>query len=64
MTPTGLIAPSKVDNMEQGGLGVVKFQWLMPQPPKAKEDAIAIPRKAQKTFLNNTLVLKAAKSGD
>jgi uncharacterized protein len=28
-----IIAPSTVDNIEQGGLGAVTFEWLMPEPP-------------------------------
>jgi len=52
-----LIAPSTVDNIEQSGLGVVKFEWLMPQPPQAEKDAIAIRKKAERIpFLNGTLV--------
>jgi len=58
-----LIAPSTVDNIEQGGLGVVKFEWLMSQPPKTKEDAIAIRQKAQRIpFLNGTLVSEDGKA--
>ena len=34
-----LIAPSRVDNMEQGGPGVVKFEWLMPAPPATRKEA-------------------------
>jgi hypothetical protein len=28
-----LMAPSLVDHISQGGPGVVKFEWLMPNPP-------------------------------
>ena len=28
-----IIAPSTVDNIEQGGVGTVRFEWLMPRPP-------------------------------
>ncbi len=52
-----LIAPSTVDNIEQGGPGVVRFEWLMPQPPQTEKDAIAIRKKAERIpFLNGTLV--------
>jgi uncharacterized protein len=52
-----MIAPSMVDNIEQGGLGTVKFSWLMPQPPTNEEDAIAIrDRAARIPFLHDTLV--------
>jgi predicted RND superfamily exporter protein len=58
-----LIAPSTVDNIEQGGLGVVKFEWLMPKPPETREEAIAIRDKAQKIpFLNGTLVSEDGKA--
>ncbi len=52
-----LIAPSTVDNIEQGGLGVVKFEWLMPEPPKTEKDAVAIRDKARRIpFLYGTLL--------
>ncbi len=53
-----LIAPSTVDNIEQGGeLGVVSFAWLMPETPETPEAARAIRDKAaQLPFLNGTLV--------
>jgi uncharacterized protein len=52
-----MIAPSMVDNIEQGGLGTVNFSWLMPQPPTSEEDAIAIrDRAARIPFLHDTLV--------
>ncbi|MCK4887093.1 MAG: MMPL family transporter [Planctomycetes bacterium] len=58
-----LIAPSTVDNIEQGGLGTVKFEWLMPQPPETKEEALAIRQKAQRIpFLNGTLVSEDGKA--
>ncbi len=58
-----LISPSTVDNIEQGGLGTVKFEWLMPQPPQTKEEALAIRQKAQRIpFLNGTLVSEDGKA--
>ncbi len=58
-----LIAPSTVDNIEQGGLGVVRFEWLMPQPPKTRDEALAIRDKAQHIpFLNGTLVSEDGKA--
>jgi len=58
-----LIAPSTVDNIEQGGLGVVKFEWLMSKPPKTIEEAREIRRKAQRIpFLNGTLVSEDGKA--
>jgi len=58
-----LIAPSTVDNIEQAGLGVVRFEWLMPQPPQTREQALAIRQKAQRIpFLNGTLVSEDGKA--
>ncbi len=52
-----MIAPSMVDNIEQGGLGSVEFSWLMPGPPASDEEALAVLERAQRIpFLNGTLV--------
>ena len=54
-----LIAPSTVDNVQQGGPGTVQFEWLMAVPPQTTEEAIAIREKAQRLpFLNDTVVSK------
>ncbi len=58
-----VIAPSTVDNIEQGGPGEVKFEWLMPQPPKTEEEAVAVRTKAQRVpFLDGTLVSEDGKA--
>ena len=58
-----LIAPSTVDNIEQGGLGTVKFDWLMPLPPETKEASLVIRQKAQRIpFLNGTMVSEDGKA--
>ncbi|MDQ8185252.1 MMPL family transporter [Pelagicoccus sp. SDUM812002] len=41
-----IIAPSTVDAIEQAGLGVVSFRWMMPEPPETEEAALAIARTA------------------
>jgi len=52
-----VIAPSTVDHIEQGGLGTVRFEWLMPKPPATDEEALAVREKAQAIpFLDGTLV--------
>ncbi|QDV04915.1 MMPL family protein [Planctomycetes bacterium Poly30] len=52
-----VLAPSTVDDISQGGLGSVRFEWLMPVPPKTAEEAIAVRERAQRIpFLNGTLV--------
>ncbi len=52
-----VIAPSTVDNIEQGGLGAVRFEWLMPKPPATEAEALAVREKARNIpFLDGTLV--------
>ena len=52
-----VIAPSTVDNIEQAGLGTVRFEWLMKHDPQTEESAQSIAEKAKRIpFLNNTLI--------
>ena len=53
-----LIAPSTVDNIEQGDQpGVVNFEWLMPAPPETPEEARAVMERAKRIpFLDGTLL--------
>ncbi len=52
-----LIAPSRVDNIEQGGPGEVRFSWLMPAPPTTRAEALLIRDRALRIpFLKDTLV--------
>jgi len=37
-----LLSVSTVDNISQGGPGVVRFDWLMRDPPDTSEDALAV----------------------
>ena len=37
-----IIAPDNVDNIQQAGLGQVRFEWLMKEPPATREEAIKI----------------------
>ncbi len=37
-----IIAPDNVDNILQAGLGQVRFEWLMKEPPKTREEAVRI----------------------
>ena len=58
-----MIAPSMVDNIEQGGLGVVNFSWLMPEPPATDEEALKIRERAERIpFLDGTLVSEDGKA--
>ncbi|NCC22691.1 MAG: RND transporter [Alphaproteobacteria bacterium] len=57
VVPEDIIAPSTVDNVEQGGIGDVKFEWLMRNPPATDTQALDVARKAERLpFLKNTLV--------
>ncbi len=54
-----LIAPSEVDNIEPGE-GMIKFEWLMRQPPETQEKATEIRDKALRVpFLRDTLISTA-----
>jgi len=59
-----LMAPSVVDNIEQGNqLGEIKFEWLMPRPPQTKAEALAVRDKALRLpFMNGTLVSEDGKA--
>jgi hypothetical protein len=58
-----IIAPSTVDNLEQGGPGVVKFERLMPTPPKTREEALTVRDKALRLpFLKGTMVSEDGKA--
>lgn len=58
-----VIAPSTVDNIEQGGLGTVRFEWLMKNAPTTEAEALSIAKKAKHIpFLNNTLVSEDGKA--
>jgi predicted RND superfamily exporter protein len=52
-----------VDNIEQGGTGEVKFEWLMSTPPETDAEALAIRDKALNLhFLRDTLVSENGKA--
>jgi predicted RND superfamily exporter protein len=55
-----LLAPSMVDHISQDGPGVIRFEWLMPEPPKTNTEALAIRDKA----LSNPLLKDTVVSGD
>ena len=42
-----IVALSTKDNIEQGDIGSVKFNWLMESPPKTQEEALKIRRQAE-----------------
>ena len=47
-----IIAPDNVDNIQQAGLGQVRFEWLMKQVPTSREEA----RQIRDDALNNPLL--------
>ncbi|MDY6823699.1 MAG: MMPL family transporter [Thermodesulfobacteriota bacterium] len=59
-----MIAPSTVDNIEQGDRpGVVNFEWLMKAPPETPEGALAVRERAKRIpFLDGTLVSEDGKA--
>ncbi|MDH5763167.1 MAG: MMPL family transporter [Nitrospinota bacterium] len=61
--PVDLLAPSKVDDIQQAGLGTVRFEWLMPSPPKTAEEALRIRDRARENpMLYGTLLSEDGKA--
>jgi hypothetical protein len=57
-----MIAPSLIDHIEGGG-GMVRFEWLMPQPPKTDEEALEIRDKVMSNqLLRGTMVSEDGKA--
>jgi len=59
-----MIAPSTVDNIEQGAQpGFINFEWLMKSPPKTRAEALAVRDRAKKnSFLDGTLLSEDEKA--
>jgi len=58
-----LIAPSSVDNVEQGGPGTVKFDWLMSEAPASDSEALIIREKARnQPLLDGSLLSENGKA--
>ncbi len=58
-----VIAPSTVDNIEQAGPGVVRFEWLMPEAPVDEAAAQAVRDKARRIpFLDGTLLSESGQA--
>ena len=57
------IAPSTVDNIEQAGLGQVRFEWLMKEVPTTRDQALKIRDNAMANpLLKGTLVSEDGKA--
>lgn len=52
-----VMAPSTVDNIEPGGIGTVRFEWLMNTPPATDAEALKIRDKARALPLLNGTIL-------
>ena len=58
-----IISPSTKDNVEQGDIGSVRFNWLMPEPPKTNEEALHVRDEAQDNpMFHGTLVSEDGKA--
>jgi len=58
-----LLAPSTVDHIGQGGLGEIRFEWLMKEPPATQAEALEIRDKAMSNpLLKGTLVSEDGKA--
>ena len=58
-----IIAPGNVDNIEQAGLGQIRFEWLMQEPPATREAALKIRDSAMNNpLLKGTLVSEDGKA--
>jgi len=58
-----LMAPGNVDTIEQAGLGQVRFEWLMKEPPQTREGALRIRDSAMNNpLLKGTLVSEDGKA--
>lgn len=52
-----IIAPSTVDNIEPGDEGEIRFNYMMPQPPRTADEAQAVLRNSRRIpFLNGTMI--------
>lgn len=55
-----IIAPSLIDHMSQAGPGTIRFEWLMPGPPKTDRDALAV----RERILSNPMLTNMVSSRD
>ena len=58
-----IMAPGNVDTILQAGLGQVRFEWLMKEPPKTREEALMVREQAMNNpLLKGTLVAEDSKA--
>ena len=56
-----IMSPSTVDDIGQEGPGTIRFSWLMPDPPKNREEAMAVRQKIERLPLMDSAL--AARDG-
>ncbi|WP_299886022.1 MMPL family transporter [uncultured Lacinutrix sp.] len=58
-----VMSPSNIDHIEPIGLGVLKFDWLMPNAPKTEAEALEIKNKLlSNNMFKNTIVSEDGKA--
>ena len=58
-----IMAPGNVDTILQAGLGQIRFEWLMKEPPKTRDEAILVREHAMNNpLLKGTLVAEDGKA--
>ena len=58
-----IIAPSRVDNIEQAGEGSVRFEWLMPGTPEDRAASLAVRERAARIPLfQGTMVAESGRA--
>jgi predicted RND superfamily exporter protein/outer membrane lipoprotein-sorting protein len=58
-----IMSLASVDNIKQGGPGEVRFEWMMSEPPKTREEARAIGESSMRLpMINGTIVSEDSKA--
>ena len=58
-----IMAPGNVDTILQAGLGQIRFEWLMKEPPKTRDEALMVREHAMNNpLLKGTLVAEDGKA--
>ena len=58
-----IMAPGNVDTIIQDGLGQIRFEWLMKEPPKTRDEALMVREHAMNNpLLKGTLVAEDGKA--
>ncbi len=58
-----IMSLATVDNIKQEGMGVVSFEWMLPEPPETREEARAVGESAMHLpMINGTIVSEDSKA--